>query len=59
MSTVQIIQRKSRNGADKRQLDTLRSLGLRKIGQTVEHNDSPQIRGMIHKVRHLVEVKDS
>jgi large subunit ribosomal protein L30 len=59
VSTVQIIQRKSRNGADKRQLDTLRSLGLRKIGQTVEHNDSPQIRGMIHKVRHLVEVKDS
>ncbi|MGZ6589823.1 MAG: 50S ribosomal protein L30 [Solirubrobacteraceae bacterium] len=59
MSTVQIIQRKSRNGADKRQLDTLRSLGLRKIGQTVEHNDSPQIRGMIHKVRHLVEVKES
>ena len=58
MSTVQIIQRKSRNGADKRQLDTLRSLGLRKIGQTVEHNDSPQLRGMIHKVRHLVEVKD-
>jgi large subunit ribosomal protein L30 len=59
VSTVQIIQRKSRNGADKRQRDTLRSLGLRKIGQTVEHNDSPQIRGMIHKVRHLVEVKDS
>jgi large subunit ribosomal protein L30 len=58
VSTVQIIQRKSRNGADKRQLDTLRSLGLRKIGQTVEHNDSPQLRGMIHKVRHLVEVKD-
>jgi large subunit ribosomal protein L30 len=59
VSTVRIIQRKSRNGADKRQLNTLRSLGLRKIGQTVEHNDSPQIRGMIHKVRHLVEVKDS
>jgi large subunit ribosomal protein L30 len=58
VSTVQIVQRKSRNGADKRQLDTLRSLGLRKIGQTVEHNDSPQLRGMIHKVRHLVEVKD-
>jgi large subunit ribosomal protein L30 len=59
VSTVQVIQRKSRNGADKRQLDTLRSLGLRKIGQTVEHSDSPQVRGMIHKVRHLVEVKES
>ncbi len=56
MSNVVITQRKSRNGADKRQLDTLRSLGLRKIGQTVEHTDSPQLRGMIYKVRHLVEI---
>ena len=45
MSNVVITQRKSRNGADKRQLDTLRSLGLRKIGQTVEHTDTPQLRG--------------
>jgi large subunit ribosomal protein L30 len=58
MSTVRLTQRKSRNGADKRQLATLRSLGLRRIGQTVEVSDSPQIRGMIHKVRHLVEVQD-
>ncbi|HEY2006219.1 MAG TPA: 50S ribosomal protein L30 [Solirubrobacteraceae bacterium] len=58
MSTVRLTQRKSRNGADKRQLATLRSLGLRRIGQTVEVSDSPQIRGMIHKVRHLVEVHD-
>ena len=58
MSALRITQRKSRNGCDKRQLDTLRSLGLRRIGQTVEHSDSPQIRGMIHKVRHLVEVSE-
>jgi large subunit ribosomal protein L30 len=58
MSTVRLTQRKSRNGADKRQQATLRSLGLRRIGQTVEVSDSPQIRGMIHKVRHLVEVHD-
>ncbi len=58
MSTIKVTQRKSRNGADKRQLDTLRSLGLRKIGHTVEVNDTPQARGMIHKVRHLVEVSD-
>jgi large subunit ribosomal protein L30 len=58
MSTVRVTQRKSRNGCDKRQLATLRSLGLRRIGQTVEVNDSPQTRGMIHKVRHLVEVQD-
>ncbi len=59
MSTVRVTQRKSRNGADKRQLATLRSLGLRRIGQTVEVSDSPPIRGMIHKVRHLVEVQES
>jgi large subunit ribosomal protein L30 len=59
MSTVRVTQRKSRNGSDKRQLDTLRSLGLRRIGQTVEVSDTPQIRGMIHKVRHLVEVQES
>jgi large subunit ribosomal protein L30 len=58
VSAVTITQRKSRNGANKRQLDTLRSLGLRKIGQTVEHSDSPQVRGMIYKVRHLVEVAE-
>jgi large subunit ribosomal protein L30 len=58
MSTLKVTQLKSRNGSDSRQLDTLRSLGLRRIGQTVEHADTPQIRGMIHKVRHLVEVSD-
>jgi large subunit ribosomal protein L30 len=59
VSTVRVTQHKSRNGADKRQLATLRSLGLRRIGHTVEVSDSPQIRGMLHKVRHLVEVQDS
>jgi large subunit ribosomal protein L30 len=58
VSKLQITQRKSRNGCDQRQRDTLRSLGLRRIGQSVEHADSPQIRGMIHKVRHLVEVRE-
>ncbi|MDQ2761260.1 MAG: 50S ribosomal protein L30 [Actinomycetota bacterium] len=58
MSAIRVTQRKSRNGADKRQLDTLRSLRLRRIGQTVQHSDSPQLRGMIHKVRHLVEMRE-
>jgi large subunit ribosomal protein L30 len=58
VSALKVTQRKSRNGCDKRQLDTLRSLGLRRIGHTVEVNDTPQIRGMLHKVRHLVEVDD-
>ena len=57
--SLRVTQRKSRNGCDKRQRDTLRSLGLRRIGQTVELSDTPQARGMIHKVRHLVEVQES
>ena len=59
MSSLRITQRKSRNGCDKSQLATLRSLGLRRIGHSVEHSDSPTIRGMLHKVRHLVEVEDA
>jgi large subunit ribosomal protein L30 len=58
MSTLRVTQRKSRNGCDKRQLDTLRSIGLRRIRHTVEVKDSPQMRGMLHKVRHLVEVSE-
>jgi large subunit ribosomal protein L30 len=56
VSELIITQRKSSNGADKRQLDTLRSLGLRRINHTVRHRDTPQLRGMVHKVRHLVVV---
>ncbi|HVE68158.1 MAG TPA: 50S ribosomal protein L30 [Solirubrobacteraceae bacterium] len=58
MSKVRITQRRSANGANARQRDTLRSLGLRKINQTVEKEDSPQLRGMVHAVRHLVAVDD-
>jgi large subunit ribosomal protein L30 len=58
VSTLKVTQLKSRNGSDKRQLDTLRSLGLRRIGHTVEVNDTPQIRGMVHKVRHLIKVSE-
>jgi large subunit ribosomal protein L30 len=58
VSTLRVTQRRSRNGSDQRQRDTLRSLGLRRIGHTVEISDSPQIRGMIAKVRHLVEVSE-
>ena len=56
MSKLVVTQRRSRNGSDQRQRDTLRSLGLRRIGHSVEHEDTPQIRGMIAKVAHLVEV---
>jgi large subunit ribosomal protein L30 len=59
VSGLKVTQRRSINGSDKRQKDTLRSLGLRRIGQTVEVFDSPQVRGMIAKVSHLVEVSEN
>jgi large subunit ribosomal protein L30 len=55
---VRITQFKSSNGSDKRQLDTLRSLGLRRIGHTIEVQDNPQTRGMLHRVRHLVRIEE-
>jgi len=53
-----ITQVKSANGSDGRQRDTLRSLGLRGINKTVERPDSPQLRGILHAVRHLVTVEE-
>jgi len=58
MGEVTVTQRRSKNGANQKQLDTLRSLGLHRIGQTVTVTDNDQSRGMIHAVRHLVEVKE-
>jgi large subunit ribosomal protein L30 len=58
MAALTVTQRRSRNGSNKKQLDTLRSLGLRRIGQTVKVEDSEQARGMLHAVRHLVEVHE-
>ncbi|HXB65344.1 MAG TPA: 50S ribosomal protein L30 [Solirubrobacteraceae bacterium] len=57
MAALTVTQRRSSNGSNQRQLDTLRSLGLRRIGHSVQVNDCPQARGMLHAVRHLVEVK--
>ncbi len=54
---LKITQVKSANGTNKPQRDTLRSLGLRGIGKSVEHEDSPQLQGMVHRVRHLVKVE--
>jgi len=55
---MKVTQVRSVNGADRKQRDTLRSLGLRKIGHTVEVNDTPQTKGMVHAVRHLVSVDE-
>jgi large subunit ribosomal protein L30 len=38
---------------------TVQALGFRHLNQTVEHEDSPQLRGMVHKVRHLVKVEET
>ena len=58
MSQLLVTQLRSRNGANKRQLATLRSLGLRRIGQVVVRPDRPEFRGMIKTVRHLVTVEE-
>ena len=56
MSTIKIKQVRSRIRRPKNQKLTLDALGLQKLNQVVEHEDTPQIRGMVAKVSHLVEV---
>jgi large subunit ribosomal protein L30 len=56
VSKVRITQVKSQIGETQQHRGTLRALGLRKIGQTVEHDDTPVLAGMLRKVRHLVKV---
>jgi large subunit ribosomal protein L30 len=48
---------KSAIGYDVRQKRTLKALGFSKLGQEVQHDDTPQIRGMLNVVKHLVEVR--
>jgi len=49
---------KSSIGYSERQKGTIRALGLRRLGQSVQHEDTPVIRGMIDRVSHLVEVQE-
>ena len=56
MSTIKSKQVRSRIRRPKNQKLTLDALGLKKLNQVVEHEDTPQIRGMVAKVSHLVEV---
>jgi large subunit ribosomal protein L30 len=55
---LKITLKKSIIGYNIKQKVTVRTLGLRKLHQTVEHVDTPQIRGMVNKVSHLVEVEE-
>jgi large subunit ribosomal protein L30 len=56
---MKVTQTKSKNGSNHAQRETLRSLGLRRIGQTVDLKDTPQARGMLHRVRHLIKVEEN
>ena len=58
MADVELKQVRSANGASEVQRATLRSLKLGRIGRESTHADSPQLRGMIRIVSHLVEVQD-
>lgn len=55
---LKITQIKSEIGRTENQRRTLRSLGIRKLRQTVIHKDTPQIRGMINSISHLLEVEE-
>ena len=56
MAKVKIKQVRSQIGQSQRHRGTLRALGLGRIGRTAEHAESPQLAGMLRRVRHLVEV---
>ena len=56
--TLKIRQVRSPNGASRRQRDSLRTLGLGRIGKAAERPDDPTVRGLIRSVGHLVEVSD-
>jgi large subunit ribosomal protein L30 len=58
MARIRITQVKSSIGATHHQKAILASLGLRKLQQTVEHDDSPVIMGMVNKMKHLITVEE-
>ena len=56
MAALRITQVRSANGSNRKQRESLRTLGLGKIGRSTEREDHPTVRGLIHSVRHLIEV---
>jgi large subunit ribosomal protein L30 len=58
VSELKVTQIKSGIGEKPAARKTLQALGLRKVGDQVAHADRPEIRGMVHAVRHLVEVEE-
>jgi len=59
MAKIRVTKTRSAINRNKTQKLTLESLGLRKIGQVVEHNATPNIIGMVNKVKHLVSVEET
>jgi len=59
MAKIKVTQTRSRIGSTKRQKRTLDALGLTRMNKTVELEESPQILGMVSKVKHLVKVEES
>ena len=57
MSTIKITQIRSEVGQSRRHRGTLRALGLGKIGRSVERPETPEVAGMLRKVRHLVRIE--
>lgn len=57
-SRLKVTLKRGLVGVPPDQRGTIRALGLKRIGQTVEKEDRPEIRGMVFKVRHLVEVEE-
>ena len=55
---IRVTQVKSKNGSTKRQIDNLRSLGLRRVNYSVVFEKTPVVAGMINKVQHLVVVEE-
>ncbi|HSP11737.1 50S ribosomal protein L30 [Salegentibacter sp.] len=59
MGKIKVTKVRSAINRSKNQKLTLEALGLKKMGQTVEHNDTPNILGMVNKVKHLVSVEET
>jgi len=59
VAKLRITLKKSSIGYAEIQRVTLRTMGLRRLNQTVVHKDSPELRGMVNKVRHLVQVEEA
>jgi len=56
---LRVRQIRSASGMEASQKATVKALGIRRLHQIVEHTDTPQIRGMIFKIRHLLEVEEA